>query len=534
MTRLRILIFASFALGILLDACASTTPPATTPPPARTNGVPAAAQTSVAVINGPRVEREFRAAWVATVANIDWPSKPGLATAQQQKEAVAILDTASALHLNAIILQIRPQCDAFYPSSLEPWSYYLTGTQGRAPDPFYDPLQFWIDEAHDRGIELHVWFNPYRAHMPSGGEITAQSVVRTHPGLAKVLPDGMYWLDPGMKETQDHTYRVVMDVVKRYDIDGVHFDDYFYPYGDGNFPDEESWTEYTSHGGTLARDDWRRSNVNQFVERIYRGIKQEKPRVKFGISPFGIWRPTYPASITGFDQYAGLYADARLWLNKGWIDYWSPQLYWPINQIPQSFPVLLGWWARENTLKRNLWPGMIITRSSSEQGADEIINQIMIERGMVPDAPGHVHFSMKHLMKDTSRFNQALISGPYKNEALVPCSPWLDREAPDAPTVAATAAEGDTLLVSWMPAHADDVFRYVVYYRYNTTWSYRIAHRKDRVCTLPMSRTVKAPQRKNQAGQDGTADTIERLTGIAVSAVDRMGNESQFAVHTLK
>ncbi|MCD6308230.1 MAG: family 10 glycosylhydrolase, partial [Candidatus Latescibacteria bacterium] len=314
----------------------------------------------------PPPEREFRAVWVATVANIDWPSEPGLPTDTQKEEAVAILNRAQAAHLNAVILQVRPQCDAFYPSELEPWSYFLTGEQGKAPEPYYDPLAFWIEEAHNRGLELHAWFNPYRAHHPMG-EIGPSSVVRTKPGIALELKGGYYWLDPAMKGTQDHSFAVVMDVVGRYDIDGVHFDDYFYPYpsynNGGDFPDDESWKRYVDGGGKLSRGNWRRKNVDTFVERVYRGIRKAKPRVRFGMSPFGIWRPYFPQSIRGLDQYDVLYADAKRWLNEGWVDYFTPQLYWPIRQIPQSYPVLLSWWARENTRNRNLWPGLYTSRA---------------------------------------------------------------------------------------------------------------------------------------------------------------------------
>ncbi len=488
------------------------------------NAVKTVSAANTADTVAPRADREFRAAWVATVDNIDWPSTPGLSTEKQKTEALAILDTAARLHLNAIILQVRPHCDALYPSALEPWSYYLTGTQGKAPEPYYDPLGFWIEEAHNRGLELHVWFNPYRAHMAKGGPITATSIVRTHPTLAKKLPDGMYWLDPGLQATQDHSFTVVMDVVNRYDVDGVHFDDYFYPYGDGSFPDDDSWGAYTRTGGTLDRNDWRRANVNTFVERVYKGIKAVKPCVKFGISPFGIWRPSYPPSIAGFDQYNGLFADARLWLNKGWVDYWSPQLYWPINRIQQSFPVLLGWWSRENTQARNLWPGMIITKAANEKGADEIVNQIMIERGFVPDAPGHIHFSMKAFLKDSSALNAALVNGPYNRTAIVPPFPWLDNEAPQPPVIH-TAVADSALRISWTHANSPDVFRWVVYFQYNRSWSYTILNRNDRSFAVPLARAVKDPQR-GRGGAGKTAERIDRLTRIAVTAVDRMGNES--------
>ena len=473
-------------------------------------------------IRGP--EREFRAVWVATVGNIDWPSKPGLSTEDQQREALAILDSVVALNMNAVILQVRPHCDALYASTLEPWSYYLTGVQGKAPDPLYDPLEFWIEESHKRGLELHAWFNPYRAHLTRGNEITDSSVVRKRPDLAKKINDGMYWLDPSKNETQDLSYNVVMDVVKRYDVDGIHFDDYFYPYNDGQFPDDDNWEAYTNEGGTLSREDWRRSHVNTFVERVYKGIKNEKKYVKFGLSPFGIWRPKNPPSIAGYDQYNMLYADARLWLNNGWIDYFTPQLYWPINQIPQSFPVLLGWWAKENTKKRNLWPGMIISRARDEKSADEIFNQIMITRGIIPDAPGHVHFSMKSFLRDSSALNSALKNGPYQKQSLVPTSTWLDDKAPTAPVVNLNSTN-DTMTISWSHQNKSDVFRTIVYFQYENSWDNVIRNRDDSLFVLPLTRILRKESR-SRSGEVKLTESIEKLNGVAVSSVDRMGNES--------
>jgi len=470
----------------------------------------------------PSAEREFRGVWVATVGNIDWPSKPGLSTEEQQREALAILDTVVALNMNAVIFQVRPHCDAFYKSDIEPWSYYLTGEQGKAPEPFYDPLEFWITEAHKRGLELHAWFNPYRAHLSRGSEPGDSSIVKKRPDLAKKINDRMYWLDPAKKETQDLSYAVVMDVVKRYDVDGIHFDDYFYPYGDGNFPDDDSWEEYLKNGGKLSREDWRRSHVNTFIERVYKGIKKEKPYVKFGISPFGIWRPKNPPSIAGYDQYSRLYADAKLWLNNGWIDYWTPQLYWPINQIPQSFPVLLGWWAKENTQQRHLWPGMIINRPRDEKTADEIFNQIMVTRGFVPAAPGHVHFSMKAFMRDSSVMNSALLNGPYQKPALVPPSPWLDDDPPAKPSVTLNITD-NAVLLSWSYAQ-EDVLRSVVYYKYNTQWNYTVIGKGTTTCSLPLTRIVPLPPNKEY--RDTIRVKTERLTDIGVSVVDRTGNES--------
>jgi len=478
----------------------------------------------------PAPEREFRAAWIATVANSNWPSKPGLSSQEQKQEAIALLDLLADNNLNAAVFQVRPQCDAMYPSALEPWSYYLTGAQGQAPYPYYDPLEFWVAEAHKRGIELHVWLNPYRAHHVSGGEVTKHSVVSTRPELVVRLESGYYWMDPALKGTQDHSLAVVMDIVRRYDIDGVHFDDYFYPYPEYNnhkeFPDHQSWTTYQRSGGKLSRNDWRRAAVSEFIERLYREIKKEKPHVKFGLSPFGIWRPHNPVSIRGLDQYNQLYADARLWLNEGWIDYWSPQLYWPTNQIPQSYPVLLGWWERENRKGRHFWPGIRIgSGGRGELGVDEVVNQIMIARGMLPESPGVIHWSIGSLRDQ--ELIEAIHTGPYQRPALIPRSPWLDRDAPAPPEVS-TSVEGEQLEIRWSHEDAGDVFRWVIHYRRGGQWDYTIANRQERSAGVPLF-TVNMAAVNRAGGVDGleSAEKVVRpLTEVAVTAVDRVGNES--------
>ncbi len=272
--------------------------------------------------------REFRGAWVATVANIDWPTQPGLSNDALIAEMHAILDKAVECHLNAIVFQVRPSADALYKSDLEPWSWYLTREQGTAPADDWDPLAAWIEESHKRGIELHAWLNPYRAKHPVQKDPVADSHV-SHKLGDGVLEYGDYlWMDPGDKRVQDHSFAVFMDLTERYDLDGLHIDDYFYPYPiyedkeKVEFPDDVSWGKYQASGGKLDRNHWRRDNVNQFIERVYDGIKQRKPWVKFGISPFGIYRPGVPETIqAGIDQYDELFADAKLWLEEGWCDY---------------------------------------------------------------------------------------------------------------------------------------------------------------------------------------------------------------------
>src|SRR5207248_1468074 len=258
-----------------------------------------------------------------------WPSQPGLPTDRQKAELLAILDKCQALNLNAVVLQVRPMCDALYPSELEPWSEFLTAQAGKPPEPLWDPLAFAVEEAHKRGIELHAWFNPYRARTPSAkSKLPPDHVINRRPDLAK--PYGKHhWLNPTSKEVQDHSVAVILDVVKRYDVDGIHIDDYFYPYPEPDenkkeipFPDDDTWEAYKKAGGTLSRNDWRRDAVIQFIKRMYAEAKRAKPWAKVGISPFGIWKPGFPPGIEGFNQYEKLYADARLWLNEGWLDYW--------------------------------------------------------------------------------------------------------------------------------------------------------------------------------------------------------------------
>ena len=400
--------------------------------------------------------REFRAAWVATVENMDWPSRKGLSTARQKEELLGILDTLVALRMNAIILQVRPAADALYASSIEPWSDVLTGEMGRAPEPYYDPLAFAIAEAHKRGLELHAWVNPYRAKHPSTKTVSPGHISRTNPGLVRNY--GPYlWLDPGDPAVRALTERVVFDLVRRYDIDGVHMDDYFYPYPETRrrkeipFPDNATWRRYRKAGGTLARNDWRRQNVNKLVKELYDGVHAVKPWVKFGVSPFGIWRPGYPASVRGLDQYSVLYADARKWLNEGWVDYFTPQLYWSVDKRQQSYVELLEWWTQQNRKGRHLWPGNYTGKvgftNSAKWPVSEIIEQIRLTRAQ-PGATGNVHFNMTVFTQNPDSLDERLLRESYSEPALVPASPWLARPEFAAPDIRIRTdlASGDSVL----------------------------------------------------------------------------------------
>lgn len=475
-------------------------------------------------MTAPASPLEFRAVWVATVSNIDWPSKPGLSSEQQKKELLDILDRCVELNMNAVILQVRPMCDALYASPLEPWSGFLTGAMGKAPDPYYDPLEFAIVECHKRGLELHAWFNPYRAHHSSDkSPISDKHISKTHPNLTKKYGTFL-WLDPGEKAVQDHSMNVILDVVKRYDLDGVHIDDYFYPYKvkdkDGkvvDFPDTPSWDAYKKHGGTLTRDNWRRDNVNRFVERFYKEVKAEKSWVKVGISPFGIWRPGHPPSVKGLDQYSELYADAKLWLVKGWVDYWTPQLYWKLDAPQQPHRDLLKWWVENNPTKRHVWPGNFtskIRESGSAKWPDaEIVNQVKATRAQ-PGATGNVHFSMKALMGANNSLVKALKAEVYLQPALIPPSPWIQSKPPQKPTVEArrnAAGQAEILIATAAPG--DKVFLWAVHQKQGGQWTFAVHPAVNNTLTL-----------KFNAGATPEA--------VSIAAVDRMNNEGPRAVFT--
>ena len=479
----------------------------------------------------PPAPREFRAAWVATVANIDWPSKPGLPVDQQRAEALAILDRAQSLKLNAIILQVRPAADALYASSLEPWSEFLTGEQGKAPAPFYDPLQFWIVEAHRRGLELHAWFNPYRArHSAAKSPPAANHISKTNPEVVKTY-GAFEWMDPGEPFAARRTLDVISEVVRNNDVDGVHIDDYFYPYPiptprpgadpaltvisthdptnpppELDFPDEPSWQRYLAVQGKLSRADWRRQNVDYLVEDIYRTIHRIKPWVRFGVSPFGLGRPDRrPKGIAGFSQYDKLYADAELWLQKGWLDYFAPQLYWPRERKAQDYATLLKYWSQQNPARRHLWPGLFtssINDTPKSWAPEEITRQIDLTRAR-KGAGGHIHYSMIALMQDRHGISGLLAAGPYAQAALVPATPWLDATAPGAPTL---RREGETVVIA--AGSGKPAVVYAIWRRQGKQWRFAVQPAVEPTVSLTVDPAF------------GTVETI------VVSAVDDLGNES--------
>ena len=372
---------------------------------------------------------EFRAVWIATVDNIDWPSKKGLSSDEQKREFIEQLDMHKANGMNAVIMQIRPAADAFYPSPYEPWSEWLTGIQGKPPYPYYDPLQFMIEEVHKRGMEFHAWCNPYRAVY----SLNSSSVSATH--ITKLKPEwfinygGKKYFDPGNKEVQTYVNLVVEDILKRYDVDALHFDDYFYPYRVPGKIFNDSVT-YKKYGNGLLIDDWRRSNVDSIILSLSRTTKRLKPWCRFGISPFGVWRnqssdPDGSATKAGQTNYDDLYADILLWLKNGWIDYVAPQLYWEFGHPAAAYETLLEWWSR-HTYGKDCYIGLGVYKAgTSKNWRDSTLlpRQIKALRE-TPNIGGAIYFSSKSFMKNPLGWNDSLRNNYYRLPSLI--APYAD------------------------------------------------------------------------------------------------------------
>jgi uncharacterized lipoprotein YddW (UPF0748 family) len=398
---------------------------------------------------------EFRAAWVATVENIDWPNKKGQSVDSQKVQFTRLLDMHKRNGLNAVVVQIRPCTDAFYPSQYEPWSEWLTGTQGLPPSPYYDPLRFMIDETHKRGMEFHAWCNPYRAVFSIG----RSSIAPTH--ITKLHPDwfvpygGTLYFDPGNKEVQQYVTEVIRDIVHRYDIDAIHFDDYFYPYRipGKEFPDDTSYRQY---GNGLSKEDWRRSNVDSIILQLSKTIKEENKYCKFGISPFCVWR-NKSKDADGSDTEAGqtnyddLFANILLWLKNGWIDYVAPQLYLEIGYKRADYPVLLDWWSR-HTYGRQCYIGLAIYRAGSNMAwrdKTQLTRQIQDLRNY-PQVEGEIYFSSKSFERNPNGWSDSLQKNYYKYPALIPPMPWIDTARPAEPLVHTEYNKNDSSLNSWL------------------------------------------------------------------------------------
>ncbi|RXK62367.1 T9SS type A sorting domain-containing protein [Lacibacter luteus] len=429
-------------------------------------------------------KRELRAAWVSTFLNLDWPST-SVRTVQEVKDSVIkLLDMHQQTGINAIYFQVRNECDAVYPSKLEPWSASVTGTQGVAPAAGFDPLQFMIDECRKRGIEIHAWFNPYRAvnNYNLIGNYASTHVAKTHPEW--LLAQGsLRILNPGIPAVRDYVISIVMDALRRYDIDGIHYDDYFYPYpGAGGtsarFNDDASFAAYAR--GFNNQSDWRRDNINLLIQRSYDSIKTVKPWVKFGVSPFGIWRnksSDATGSVTsGLQSYSEIYADTKKWLQQGWVDYVTPQIYWSIGFTTADYAVLIPWW---NSIAngRHIYSGQAVYKLNAEldndprwNNASQINNQVRLNR-TYSNVLGSTFFRTRYFMINPLHFRDSLEEHLYTAPALLPTMPWRDNNPPQPVSNVTAQIKNNHVQLSWTkPAAATnelDKVRQFVVYRFN-------------------------------------------------------------------
>jgi len=466
---------------------------------------------------------EFRGVWVATVNNIDWPSKPGLSAEIMKAEAIQILDMHKDQGMNAIIFQVRPSADAFYHSELEPWSRYLTGVPGKAPDSSFDPLQFWIQESHKRGMELHAWMNPFRLALNASQPLAGDHIAFRNPDWV-IRYDNKLFFDPGIPAAREHFVMVVTDVVRRYDIDAIHFDDYFYPYPTKEtFPDHQSFVRYNRAFSPELKDHWRRENVDIMIKTLSHTIKAIKPWVKFGISPFGVWRnrasdPEGSDTRAGVTNYDDLFADIRKWLREGWIDYVIPQIYWEMGHTAADFETLVRWWNRNAYGK-----GLYIGQAPYKVGGGSTIaawNQPRQLPGQIDllrkfyRVTGSAYFSSIHFKRDLLGFQDSLKTRIYRLPALIPPMPWLPVNQPHTPIKVKVSGRK----VQWQSGNsastAIDREKYLIYLNevgrpfdsHDPTFIVQYTH-------------LKAVQFNRKSGKKKDYE-------VRISALDRLNNES--------
>lgn len=472
---------------------------------------------------------EFRAVWIATVDNIDWPSYGNTNTENQKAEFIRILDMHQRNGMNAVVVQVRPSGDAFYPSQYEPWSQWLTGTQGKPPSPYYDPLQFMIEEAHKRGMEFHAWCNPYRAVFNiRSSSIAANHISRIHPEWFLTYGDKKYF-DPANKAAQDFVVDVIRDIVKRYDVDAIHMDDYFYPYRipGKEFPDAAS---YARSGSKLNKDDWRRSNVDSIIRKLSNVIKEENKLCRFGISPFSVWRNKDKDPVRGSDSRAGqtnyddLYADILLWLEKGWIDYVTPQLYLEIGHDKIAYEKLLDWWSR-NSFGRHIYIGHGLYRVEEKAAAwkntNELPNQIKLLR-RYPNVQGSVYFSSRSFNRNPNGWNDSLQNNYYKYPALLPPMRWVDNEKPWAPIVEKKITNN----IIEFNVKPDP--RNLVAIKYYVVYKYAVDSHTETFGNIPqyMNRVVVKPEGFNLTDTLASSQFSYRYV---ITAVGKNNNESEMS-----
>jgi len=514
------------------------------------------------------LKREFRGVWIASVANIDWPSRPDLSTEKQRDEFRYILNQHQKNGINAVIVQIRPSADAFYRSSYEPWSEWLTGKNGKIPHPEYDPLTFMVEEAHERCMEFHAWLNPYRAifdadkfyqdtahiHLDTLKNLVQDLIVSDSSNASGELTDKQYidllqllgtdtslliykhpdwflqygnkiYFDPGIPEVRQHIADVVRDIVARYDIDAIHMDDYFYPYkiAGVEFPDSLSFREYGSTYSDELKDSWRRENVNTIVKMLNEVIKSKKPYVKFGISPFGVWRnasvdPTGSETKAGQTNYDDLYADVLKWQKEKWIDYVIPQIYWHRGFELADYEVLANWW-NENHHGIQVYIGQGLYRvdgnSSTEawRNPDEIPEQITLNRSL-PNIQGSCFFSSKSMINNPLGVTDYLSENCFQYPALVPEMNWLKNPAPSKTEIKEIKYTSEGFLVEW---ENNGNAKYYIVYRF----------KGKRIGNLNDPSNILSIQNKNKTFfEDQKVRRFRKYTYV-ITALDRSFNESE-------
>ncbi|MEU4788986.1 family 10 glycosylhydrolase [Micromonospora tulbaghiae] len=496
-------------------------------------------------------KRQFRAMWIASVTNIDWPSKDSWTApdqvAKQKAEYLAWLDLAQKLNHNAVVVQVRPTADAFWPSPYEPWSEYLTGVRGK--NPGWDPLAFLVAESHKRNLEFHAWFNPYRVSMPAPGgagadlsQLAPDSPARQHPDWVFAYPPAgvagsRLYYNPGVPEVREFVQTAMMDAVKRYDIDGVHFDDYFYPYPSGTYqvPDDATFAAYNR--GFTDKADWRRDNINLLIQEMNAKIKAVKPYVKFGVSPFGIWRNASAdpngSDTTGSQSYDIISADSRKWVKEEWIDYIVPQLYWYIGQYPAAdYARLVPWWAEQVRGTRvQLYIGQADYKSGDPaygsfwMNPQELSNHLTLNRSY-PEVLGNVHFSAVQVRANRLGATDIYAAEHYSRPALVPTMTHLPRKPLLFPVVTKAQREADGVLLSWLqPADGKGPLGTAASYAIYRFDGHGLAGRCDFADASHLVGTVRATDGAVQSWVDTTAADGARYT-YYVTALDRLANES--------
>ena len=473
-------------------------------------------------------KREFRGAWIQAV-NGQWI---GMSTSQMQQTLSYQLDELWKDGVNAIIFQVRPECDALYKSNIEPWSRFLTGEQGKAPSPYWDPLQWMVDECHKRGMELHAWINPYRAKTKTTTTLAPSHIAMRKPGLCFEY-DGLYLLNPGNPQAKDYICKVVDDIVARYDIDGLHIDDYFYPYPVAGLAinDDREFEKYNN--GFTNKGDWRRENVNVFIKQLYKTIHDRKPWVKFGVSPFGIYRnkksdPKNGSATNGTQNYDDLYADVLLWVNNGWVDYCVPQLYWEIGHKAADYKTLIGWWNKYSA-NRPLYIGEDVERTVKNADLDNPnVNQMGAKfrlHKQMPNVKGTVLWYAKAAVDNMGNYGSNLRGNYWRYRALQPEMPFIDDKAPSKPKKVKSVMTNSGLVLFWTAPKGskwkDKAVKYVIY-RFGDKEKINLAD-PSKIVSITTNTHYKLPYNNGSTKYK-----------YVVTALDRMSNESKGVVVKVK